>query len=140
MLPSFVAKKQNDMAMHMKNSTLLIGIAAASLVTLQANAADTYTIDPAHTRVGFSARHFGINNVKGIFREFTGTLVLDGGVLKEATATIQVQSIATGVTQRDNHFLIQPGDIEQLVFHAKLLALGIEHALLLIKEEFGAIL
>jgi polyisoprenoid-binding protein YceI len=103
MLPSSVAKKQNHKAIHMKNKTLLIGIAAASLVTLQANAADTYTIDPAHTRVGFSARHFGISNVKGIFREFTGTLVLDGGVLKEATATIQVQSIATGVAQRDNH-------------------------------------
>jgi polyisoprenoid-binding protein YceI len=87
----------------MKNRTMLIAMAAASLVILQANAAETYTIDPAHTRVGFSARHFGINNVKGIFREFTGTLVLDGEALKEATATIQVQSIATGVAQRDNH-------------------------------------
>jgi len=82
---------------------MLIAMVAASFVTLQANAADTYTIDPAHSRVGFSARHFGINNVKGIFREFTGTLVLDGEALKEATATIQVQSIATGVAQRDNH-------------------------------------
>jgi len=87
----------------MKNRTMLIAMVASSLVTFQANAADTYTIDPAHTRVGFSARHFGINSVKGIFREFTGTLVLDGEALKEATATIQVQSIATGVAQRDNH-------------------------------------
>ena len=82
---------------------MLIAMVASSLVTFQANAADTYTIDPAHTRVGFSARHFGINSVKGIFREFTGTLVLDGEALKDATATIQVQSIATGVAQRDNH-------------------------------------
>jgi polyisoprenoid-binding protein YceI len=103
MLLSSVAKKQHDTAIHMKNRTLLIAMVAASLVTSQANAADTYTIDPAHTRVGFSARHFGISNVKGIFREFIGTLVLDGEVLKEATATIQVQSIATGVVQRDNH-------------------------------------
>ncbi len=66
-------------------------------------AADTYTIDPAHTRVGFSARHLGINHVKGRFKEFTGTLVLEGNELKEATATIQVQSIDTGVPQRDAH-------------------------------------
>jgi len=87
----------------MKLKQTLTSVAATLLLGSFAFAADTYTIDPAHTRVGFSARHFGISNVKGIFREFTGTLVLDGEVLKEATATIQVQSIATGVAQRDNH-------------------------------------
>jgi polyisoprenoid-binding protein YceI len=87
----------------MKVRQTLTSVAAALLLGSFAFAADTYTIDPAHTRVGFSARHFGISNVKGIFREFTGTLVLDGEVLKEATATIQAQSIATGVAQRDNH-------------------------------------
>lgn len=87
----------------MKLKQTLTSVAAALLLGSFAFAADTYTIDPAHTRVGFSARHLGISNVKGIFREFTGTLVLDGEVLKEATATIQVQSIATGVAQRDNH-------------------------------------
>jgi polyisoprenoid-binding protein YceI len=68
-----------------------------------ANAADSYTIDPAHSRVGFSARHFGISNVKGKFKEFSGKLVMDGATLKEASATIQVQSIDTGIAQRDNH-------------------------------------
>jgi len=87
----------------MKLKQTLTSVAATLLLGSFAFAADTYTIDPAHTRVGFSARHFGISNVKGIFREFTGTLVLDGEVLKEATATIQVQSITTGVAQRDNH-------------------------------------
>jgi polyisoprenoid-binding protein YceI len=87
----------------MRLKQTLTSVAAALLLRSFAFAADTYTIDPAHTRVGFSARHFGISNVKGIFREFTGTLVLDGDALKEATATIQVQSIATGVAQRDNH-------------------------------------
>jgi polyisoprenoid-binding protein YceI len=41
--------------------------------------------------------------VKGKFNEFTGKLVMDGDSLKEANATIQVQSIDTGVAQRDNH-------------------------------------
>jgi polyisoprenoid-binding protein YceI len=86
----------------MKKTAFLI-IAAAIAFVSQVVAADSYTIDPAHTRVGFAARHFGINTVKGRFKEFTGKLVMDGDALKEASATIQVQSIDTGVEQRDNH-------------------------------------
>jgi polyisoprenoid-binding protein YceI len=82
---------------------MIIATVAASLLTAPLNAADTFTIDPAHTRVGFAARHFGINTVKGKFNEFSGKLIMDGDTLKEATATIQVQSIDTGVKQRDDH-------------------------------------
>jgi polyisoprenoid-binding protein YceI len=87
--------------MHLKH--ISVSVAAALILGSFAYAADTYTIDPAHTRVGFAARHFGINTVKGRFKEFTGKLVMDGEALKEATATIQVQSIDTGVEQRDDH-------------------------------------
>jgi len=66
-------------------------------------AADTYKIDPAHTSVTFSVRHFGINSVKGKFKEFDGALVLDGETLKEANGTIQVKSVDTGVEKRDDH-------------------------------------
>lgn len=87
----------------MKTRMTIIAAAAAWLLTAPINAADTFTIDPAHTRVGFAARHFGINTVKGKFNEFTGKLSMDGDELKAATATIQVQSIDTGVKQRDDH-------------------------------------
>src|SRR6185436_13231214 len=86
-----------------KYSLGLAGVAATLAGNLFANAAETYTIDPAHTRVGFSVRHLGISNIKGRFKEFRGKLTIDGDALKEATATIQVQSIDTGVEQRDNH-------------------------------------
>ena len=66
-------------------------------------AAETYKIDPAHTSVTFSVRHFGINSVKGKFKEFDGALVLDGETLKEANGTIQVKSVDTGVAKRDDH-------------------------------------
>ena len=83
----------------------LYAVATGAALALNSSliAADTYRIDPAHTRVGFSARHLGISNVKGRFKEFTGILVFEGDELKEATATIQVQSIDTGVPQRDTH-------------------------------------
>lgn len=87
--------------MHLKH--LSLSVAFALLLGIMSRAAETYTIDPAHTRVGFAARHFGINTVKGKFNEFNGKLVMDGNALKEATATIQVPSINTGVKQRDDH-------------------------------------
>ncbi len=37
-----------------------------------------YTIDPAHSTIGFVARHAMVTNVKGSFQDFTGTLHLDG--------------------------------------------------------------
>jgi polyisoprenoid-binding protein YceI len=87
----------------MLNKTTLGLTAAAFLLLPQANAADTYKIDPAHSSLGFSVRHMGVSNVKGHFDEFTGSLVLDNGAIKEASATIQVKSVNTGIERRDNH-------------------------------------
>ena len=81
----------------------LAPIAAALLLGSVASAMDTYNIDPAHTSIGFSVRHLGLNNVKGQFKEFAGAIVLDDGKIAEARGTIQVKSVDTGVQQRDNH-------------------------------------
>ena len=87
----------------MRNKTLSGLTAATFLLLSHANAADNYKIDPAHTSVGFSVRHMGVSNVKGHFDEFAGSVVLDNGSIKEATATIQVKSVNTGIEKRDNH-------------------------------------
>ena len=70
--------------------------------SLSALAADTYKIDPVHSSVGFSIRHFAISNVRGKFNEFSGEVVLDGKDLKEATGTIQTKSVDTGNSRRDD--------------------------------------
>ena len=75
----------------------------ASLLTGAATAPETYKVDPAHTRLGFSVRHLGINHVRGHFDEFAGTIVMDEGTIRDASATVQVKSIDTGVEQRDDH-------------------------------------
>ncbi|MGW2648228.1 YceI family protein [Streptomyces sp. NPDC001393] len=64
-----------------------------------------YTIDPAHTTIGFVARHAMVTNVKGAFQDFTGTLHLDGADPARSTATIDVEmaSIDTGNADRDGH-------------------------------------
>jgi polyisoprenoid-binding protein YceI len=87
----------------MRNKTV-IGLTTAALLALShANAADNYQIDPAHSSVGFSVRHMGLSNVKGHFDDFTGSLVLDNGSIQEASGTIQVKSVNTGIEKRDNH-------------------------------------
>ncbi|MGH3684241.1 MAG: YceI family protein [Pseudonocardiaceae bacterium] len=65
----------------------------------------TYTIDPAHTRIGFVARHAMVTKVRGAFNEFEGIAVLDGDNPANSTTkvTIKTASIDTRNAQRDEH-------------------------------------
>ncbi|MGP4084492.1 YceI family protein [Streptomyces sp. KR55] len=64
-----------------------------------------YTIDSAHTTIGFVARHAMVTNVKGSFLDFTGSLHLDGTDPSKSTASIDVKmdSVSTGNADRDGH-------------------------------------
>ena len=64
----------------------------------------TWTVDPAHSAVGFSVKHLGIATVRGRFEEFEGTLEI-GEDLTTARAygTAQVSSINTDEPARDEH-------------------------------------
>ena len=64
-----------------------------------------YTIDAAHTTIGFVARHAMVTNVKGGFQDFEGTLHLDGTDPSKSTASIEVRmdSVETGSADRDGH-------------------------------------
>jgi len=64
-----------------------------------------YTIDPAHSRFGFVARHAMVTKVRGTFDEFTATGHLDASDPSKSKidVTIDVASVDTGVEQRDEH-------------------------------------
>jgi polyisoprenoid-binding protein YceI len=64
----------------------------------------TWTIDPAHSKVGFAVKHMGIATVRGEFAEFQGTLEL-GEDLSTTTArgTVKAASVNTNEPQRDAH-------------------------------------
>lgn len=87
----------------MKSHVWIAGVSAALFSAACARAADTYKIDPAHSRVGFAVTHMVINTVRGDFREFEGTVQVEGSDVKEAKGTIQTKSINTGIDRRDNH-------------------------------------
>ncbi|MER5937294.1 YceI family protein [Streptomyces sp. NPDC001928] len=64
-----------------------------------------YTIDAAHTTLGFVARHAMVTNVKGKFLDFSGSLHLDGSDPSASTASLDIKmdSIDTGSADRDGH-------------------------------------
>lgn len=76
---------------------------------VQIPTAGTFTLDPAHTRVGFVARHLMVSKIRGSFTEVSGEIVIaEDPTASSVTATIQTASINTGVEQRDNH--LRSGD------------------------------
>ncbi|MEV7782181.1 YceI family protein [Kitasatospora sp. NPDC088351] len=64
-----------------------------------------YVLDPAHTRIGFVARHAMVTKVRGSFHTFEGTAHLDGGDPGRSTGRVSIttDSIDTGNEQRDGH-------------------------------------
>jgi len=69
-----------------------------------------YTIDPAHTRLGFSARHAMVATVRGSFKEFSGTAHVDTATPGSSKVEVRIvaNSIDTGQQQRDDH--LRSGD------------------------------
>ncbi|MET0863012.1 MAG: YceI family protein [Nakamurella sp.] len=66
--------------------------------------AGDYTMDVAHTRLGFVARHAMVTKVRGSFDDFDGKFHIDADPAKSTVAvTIQAASITTRNEQRDAH-------------------------------------
>jgi polyisoprenoid-binding protein YceI len=69
----------------------------------------TFVVDPAHTRVGFVAKHLMVTKVRGHFAQVEGTVVVaDDPLQSSAEATMQSESITTGSPDRDTH--LRSGD------------------------------
>jgi len=68
-------------------------------------AADKYTIDPAHCHIGFSVRHLVINNIRGRFTDYAGSISYDEQDITRSSVeiTIKAQSVNTDVQPRDEH-------------------------------------
>ena len=67
--------------------------------------AGSYSIDPAHSRIGFVARHAMVTKVRGSFNDFTGKGTFDAKDPSRShlELTIQSASIDTRNSDRDGH-------------------------------------
>lgn len=64
-----------------------------------------WTIDHAHSEIGFHVRHLMIANVKGIFKKFDSSIYSNANnfAIVEIDVWIDVASIDTGEEKRDTH-------------------------------------
>ena len=88
----------------MKHTLRMLAIALALTVASTASA-EVWTIDPAHTVTGFTARHMMITNVTGVFENTAGTIDYTAGNpgATKADVTIEAKSINTRNARRDAH-------------------------------------
>jgi polyisoprenoid-binding protein YceI len=79
-------------------------VSVTEQIQVQVPPAGTYAIDPAHTSVGFVARHLIGSKVRGHFSEFAGTVTIaDPPEGSSVVAEASVASVDTGQGQRDAH-------------------------------------
>ncbi len=64
-----------------------------------------WTIDPSHSEISFKAKHLMITNVKGVFKEFEGTVYTSGKdfLTSDIEFKMNPASIDTGAPDRDGH-------------------------------------
>ena len=74
-------------------------------MSAQSELTGTWSIDPSHTRVGFSSRHAMVTKVRGAFNDVSGTAHLDAEDMSrsQARVVLQVASVDTRSPQRDAH-------------------------------------
>ena len=91
-----------------------------SATTLTEIPTGTYSVDPAHSNVGFEVRHMGIATVRGAFKQFAGT-VDASGEYPSLSGSVEVSSIDTGESNRDGHLqspeFFDAQQYPQITFH-----------------------
>lgn len=88
----------------MQKSLLTAALVAATLSLSAVAQAATWTIDPAHSSVGFTIRHI-FSKVPGSFDKFSGTIDYDASNPTAASVKVEIDpaSINTKHEKRDNH-------------------------------------
>lgn len=88
----------------MFSTVRFLAVAATSLSLTSSSTASPWNVDPAHTRIGFSIRHF-FTPVQGQFDDFTVSLLWDRAqpANSRVEARVSVASVNTANARRDEH-------------------------------------
>ena len=75
-----------------------------------------WAVDTSHSEIHFSVRHMGISTARGSFSQFTGLIDETDGTVAAVDVTIDVSSISTGDSKRDEH--LRSADFFDVANHA----------------------
>ena len=91
----------------MKRMSRFAQLVVVGFLSLLANPcwAASYSLDQAHSSIGFSIKHLMVSTIRGSFTDASGTIEFDPTALEtfKASVTIQATSIDTNNEKRDNH-------------------------------------
>lgn len=64
-----------------------------------------YVFDRSHTAIEFRVKHFGLVDVPGFFRDFTGSIDINAADMTKSSVefSAKMASVDTGIAGRDNH-------------------------------------
>jgi polyisoprenoid-binding protein YceI len=100
------ADRHRNQTTNMKPSKLIFtGILCSLAFALCASGADTYKVDPVHSSVVFSIKHFGVTDFYGDFKQISGTVTFDAADPSKSSVelTVPVESLDSRNEKRDQH-------------------------------------
>ena len=78
----------------------------------------TWTLDKAHSKIGFTAKHLMVTKVRGHFEDFEATFEIAEDLTESRIeVSLDAASITTGATDRDEH--LRSGDFLDVENHPK---------------------
>lgn len=79
--------------------------AMLAVPALVSAATSSWNVDGSHSQIGFKIKHLMVSNVKGSFKEFTGTLTTDDKDVTKTVADISINpaTVDTAEPKRDEH-------------------------------------
>lgn len=82
-----------------------VSVLMTALMLSAASYAQTWTVDKAHAKLGFTVTHMMINDVDGMFKDFDATIATSKPDFSDAVfnVTAQTNSIYTDNEKRDAH-------------------------------------
>jgi polyisoprenoid-binding protein YceI len=85
--------------------TLMTILTAVALLAFKPVADSTWTVDPAHSKLGFAVTHMMVSDVEGTFKKFTATVTGTKDDFSDAVVNLSadVTSVTTDNDARDNH-------------------------------------
>ncbi len=82
-----------------------------------------WVIDTMHSQIGFKVKHLMFTNVRGVFKEYSGSISTDGNDFTEASIELSINtaSISTNDEKRDAHLrsadFFDVDNFKEIFFH-----------------------
>lgn len=94
-----------SMSMSMPGRLVLATAAVLLFAPPVLAAPQSYSLDPAHTSVGFAISHLGFSQMQGRFNDISGSVSFDAAAPKDTgvKVTLKASSVDTNFAKRDDH-------------------------------------